>query len=87
MDIVLRILVAAATMVLVADNKLAIADFGHDTDDSVVGQTYFLFLTFRFLWDFLSPTFFFVNSKKLYSNYCLVTHCQTHLLRIMNKLK
>lgn len=56
MDIVPRKLVAAATMVLVADNKLAIVDFGHDMDDLVVGRTYFssLFVFFR---DFLSPTF------------------------------
>lgn len=41
MDIVPRELVAA-TMVAVADSKWAIAvDSDHDTDNSVVGQTYF----------------------------------------------
>lgn len=85
MDIVLRILVVAATTAMVVDNKLAMADFGHDTDDSVVDQTYFS--TFRFLWDFLSPTFICRFKKKLCCNYYLVTHCQAHLLRIMSELK
>lgn len=56
MDIVLRKLVVAVTMVLVLGSKLATVDFGcHDMDDSVVDQTWFLFLLFVFVWDsFLS---------------------------------
>lgn len=39
MDIVLRRLVAAATMALVPGNRLATADSGRDMDDSAVDQT------------------------------------------------
>lgn len=89
MDIALRKLVAAVTMVTVADNKSATADFGHETDDLDIDQTYFFF-NFRFFRGpfLLFPTFFVVVvRKKLSGNYYLVTHCQTHVLRIMSELK
>lgn len=59
MDIVPRILVMAATTVLVVDNKSATADFGHEIGDLVVDRTYFFFLIhFTFFWDFFVSKLF-----------------------------
>lgn len=95
MDVVLHIMVVAATMVMVVGNKLATADFVHGTDDSVADPTYFLLALFTFseMWDtsLLSPNGFLLCFIVFVSKTIQVAirysdaHCQTHLLRIYER--
>lgn len=88
-DIVLRKLVVAATMVMVVDSKWVTAGFGHEMDGSAVDRTYFLsvqfsiFLVVQLILFFLCCCFRFKNNSS--GNYYLVTHCQSHLLRIYER--